>query len=107
MCHVRYLHPMDKNPARITKSDKKHARELDYRGVQFPVKTKDYDKIERQNGIRVNVFGYERKQVFPIYVSSERYERELDLLLIALSRPQLYGVASSKGDQHYCQQVYV
>ena len=36
--------------------------ELNYQGVEFPIATKHYDKIEEQNSINVNVFGYEDKQ---------------------------------------------
>ena len=46
-CHVRYLHPEDRNPGRIKKSDRGYAMELDYKGVHFPVKViRDYNKIE-------------------------------------------------------------
>ena len=40
-----------------------------YQGVDFPVRLKDYNKIEEQNNININVFGYENKQCHPIYVS--------------------------------------
>ena len=83
-CHVRYLNPKDKNPQRITKSDNKYIQEkiVNYDEIQFPVTTKQYNKIEKQNDIRINVFGYENKQFFPIYISSERYEKHMELLLI-------------------------
>ena len=75
------LHVRD-HVTRIKRSDRGHARELDYKGVQFPVKVKDYNRIETQNSIRVNVFGYENGKKFPIYVSKEKYKRELNLHLI-------------------------
>lgn len=50
--------------------------------MEFPVSTKDCGKVEVQNSIDVNVFGYEDKQFFPIYVSKQKNTDELNLLLI-------------------------
>ena len=81
-CHIRYLNPQDKNPQRIKKSDKEFIKKLDYSGIEFPVTTKQYNKIEKQNEININVFGYENKQPYPIYISKEKYEKHMELLLI-------------------------
>ena len=35
-----------------------------------------------QNNISINVFGYEKKLVFPIYISNEKFEDSMDLLLL-------------------------
>ena len=35
---VRYLHPTDHNPKRITKADKEFAKKLDFKVIKFPVK---------------------------------------------------------------------
>ena len=52
---------------------------------------KYYNKIEKKNGIRVNVFGYyENKQPFPIHISEEDFKMELNLLLL-----------DSDGKKHY------
>ena len=81
-CHIRYLNPQDKNPQRIKKSDKEYINQLDYSEIEFPVTTKKYNKIEKQNEININVFGYENKQPYPIYISKEKYEKHMELLLI-------------------------
>ena len=60
-CHIRHLNPQEKDPQRIKKEDKKRVNELNYEGIEFPVSQKHYNKIERQNDIRINVFGYEKK----------------------------------------------
>ena len=65
-CHIRYLIPKEVHPERIKKIDKKMIQELNYQGVDFPVSLKDYNKIEEQNNININVFGYENKQFYPI-----------------------------------------
>ena len=54
------------HPGKIKKNDKRLASNLNYEGIVFPVKEKDFEKIEVQNNICVNVFGYEDKLVFPI-----------------------------------------
>ena len=74
-CHIRYLNPQDKKPQRIKKSDKEYINKLDYSGIEFPVTTKQYNKIEKQNEININVFGYENKQPYPIFMSKEKYDR--------------------------------
>ena len=81
-CHIRHLNPQDNNPQRIKKSDKEFINKLDYSGIEFPVTTKQYNKIEKQNKININVFGYENKQPYPIYVSKEKHDRHMNLLLI-------------------------
>ena len=81
-CHIRYLNPQDAHPERIKKIDKEYINQLDYSGIEFPVTVKQYNKIEKQNEININVFGYENKQPYPIYISKEKYEKHLELLLI-------------------------
>ena len=81
-CHIRHLNPQDKDPQRIKKTDKQYVEKLDYSGVEFPVGVKHYNKIEKQNSININVFGYENKQPYPIYVSKEKYEDHMELLLV-------------------------
>ena len=68
-CHIRHLNPQAKYPQRIKKFDKEYINKLDYSGIEFPVTTKQYNKIEKQNEININVFGYENKQPYPIFVS--------------------------------------
>ena len=70
------------HPQRIKKNDKKTAEKLNYNGVEFPVKEKDFNKIEMKNSICINVFGYENEFVFPIYVSDQKSEDSVDLLLL-------------------------
>ena len=89
-CHIRMLNPMDKHPERVKKEDKEMIEKLDYSGIEFPISKKDYNKIEKKNGIRVNVFGYENKQPYPIHISKEDFKMELNLLLL-----------ESDGNKHY------
>ena len=42
---------------------------------------KDFSKIEVKNNICI-VFGYENGLVFPIYISDQKFEDSIDLLLL-------------------------
>ena len=41
----------------------------------------DFNKIESKNNIYINVFCYENKLTFPIYISDQKIENSMDLLL--------------------------
>ena len=81
-CHIRHLNLQDKDPQRIKKTDKQYIEKLDYSSIEFPVTVKQINKIEKQNNICINLFGYEEKQKFPIYISKEKYQDHMELLLI-------------------------
>ena len=48
------------------KIDRDIACNLNYDGNQFPIGEKEFQKVEVQNNICINVFCYEDKMVFPI-----------------------------------------
>ena len=81
-CHVRHINLLNKHPEKIKKNIKKIAEELNYDGIEFPVKEKDFNKIEIKNNICINVLGYENKLVFQIYISDQKFEDSMDLLLL-------------------------
>ena len=82
-CNVRHFNLVDKNPQRITKEDKEFINKLNDEGINFPISKKDYCKIELQNKICVNVFCYENKVVYPVYLSDQNFRDNMDLLLIS------------------------
>ena len=85
-CHIQYLNPQERNPQRIKKTVIEMVQELNYQGVEFPVAAKHYSKIEAQSNININVFGYEHEKFYPIYVSKQKIEKALNLLLISRTR---------------------
>ena len=95
-CHVRHLNPVKKDPQTITQKDRGIAKTLDYTGVTFPVTIRDMGKIENQNKININVFGYD-EYVFPIRNSKTEYGDTLNVLLIERETEKEYK-------QHY---VYI
>ena len=64
------------------KTYKKIAEKLDYNEIELPVEEKDFSKIKVKNNICINVFGYENGLVFRIYVSDQKFEDSMDLLLL-------------------------
>ena len=70
------------HPERITKVDKKMINVLDYEGIKFPVSQKHYCRIERQYNICINVFCYENNLAYPVYLSDQKFENCMALLLI-------------------------
>ena len=67
---------------RITQNDRKLANNLNYVGVEFPVREKDFSKIEKKSNICINVYYYENKLTFPIYVSDQKLDNLMNLLLV-------------------------
>ena len=112
-CHIRHLNQQEKYPQRIKKVDKPYIEKLDYSGVEFPVNVKHYNKIEKQNSININVFGYENKEPYPIYVSKEKYEDHMELLLVTKDENKhyvlikdfnkfMYNQTKHKERKHFC-----
>ena len=58
-CHIHHKNPQEKDPQRIKKTDKQYIEKLNHKDITFPVSQKYYNKIEKQNNIRINIFGYE------------------------------------------------
>ena len=111
-CHVRHLNPIEKNPQRVTQGDKAVAKKLDYTGVTFPVTIRDIPKIEKQNQININVFGYD-EYVFPIRNSKAEHGETLNVLLIEGETGQHYvyikdfnrlnyDITKSHHRKHFC-----
>ena len=89
-CHIRHSNPQIEHPERIKKGDKQMINELNYDGIAFPVMQKQYNKIETQNNICINVFGYENGQPFPIHISKETFKDQMNLLLITKDEKKHY-----------------
>ena len=81
-CHIGFINSTNSHSERINKQGKKIAETLDYRGINFPIKARDYEIIEERFNINVNVFGYENR-VFLLYVSKKSNEQVLNVLLIS------------------------
>ena len=87
--------------------------ELNYDGIDFPLSQKHCNKVEKQNSIRINVFGYENGQPFPIHISKETFEYQMNLLLITKDEKKhyvlikdfnafMYNQSKHKETKHFC-----
>ena len=74
-CHVRHINPVKIHPEWITRENKKLVNGLDYDRVGFPVREKDFSKIEKKNNTWINTLCYENQLVFLISVSNQKYEK--------------------------------
>ena len=92
-CHIRHLNTLKTHSERKAKADENMVNDLDYEGIKFPVSKSDYSKIEQKNHICINAFYYENNLVHPVYVSDQKFEDHMDVLLI-----------SNKNNSHY---VYI
>ena len=92
-CHVRHLNPVSDHSTRITRADRILVDALNYSDIDFPVSEKDYPRIEDKNDININVFSYDGRNIYPIYLSDKKFNDSMDLLLIF-----------SEGRSHY---VYI
>ena len=81
-CHVRHINLAEEHPGRIRKADRRIASNLNYERIEFPVQEKDFNKIEVQNNICINVFGYENELVYPVFISKQKFKDSLNLLLL-------------------------
>ena len=113
LCHIRHLNPQGKDPRRIKKEDKKMINEMNYEGIEFPLSQKHYNKVEKQNSIRINVFSYENGQPFPINIPKETFEDQMNLLLITKDAKKhyvlikdfnafMYDQSKHKERKHFC-----
>ena len=68
---------------RIRKEDRDVFKKLNYQGIEFPGSKKDYSKIEVLNEININVLCYENKVVYSVYLSNQRFNDCMNLLLMS------------------------
>ena len=113
-CHIRHLNPQTEHPERIKKEDKRSIEGLNYEGIEFPISQKHYNKVEKQNDIRINVFGYENGQPFFIHIFKETFEDQMNLLLITKDEKKhyilikdfnvfMYNQSKHKKRKHFCR----
>ena len=102
-CLLYHFHKdeMTNNPQRVSKYKRyegsakpcpKGSGPLNFNGINFPVAIKDIPKIEKMNNISVNVFGYESKRTFPLYLTNSPPvgSETINLLLISDDNNQHY-----------------
>ena len=100
-CLVRYLHPADHNPRRITKASKVFSKKLDFTDINLPGKIRAIHKIEKNNFIGISVF-YENEGKYPIYVSKKCFEESHDDLILTGEERKRHYIIIKKNCCRYC-----
>ncbi|KAJ8933581.1 hypothetical protein NQ318_015968 [Aromia moschata] len=78
---VSALHPASKHPERI--SSYPDIRDvLKFEGIEFPIKLKDILKFERLNSISVNVYTINKKEILPVCLTKNNFEKIVNLLMV-------------------------
>ena len=65
------------------RKDREISKNLNYSCVDFPITKKDYSEIESLNCICINVFCYENKVIYSVYLYDKSFKDSMDLLLIS------------------------
>ena len=86
------FHPLQyrNNPDRVLKYQE-YENELNMSGIQYPVDMKDIDKLEHQNNISVNIYGYEDKKFFLFRITTmTAASHHVNLLYITVDKRSCY-----------------
>ena len=75
----------------MAQKDKEMINDLDYKGIEFPVSNNNFSKTEVKNKIFINVFCYKNKLTYTIYISDQKFENSMDLLLISNETKSYYA----------------
>ena len=88
-------HSVKKNAQRVNKYFG-FAKELNFTGIEFPTPLNQIPKVEHQNNLAINVFGYtESAGVHPLYLTKDHTRDPINLMLIT-------KVEDGKILSHYC-----
>lgn len=82
-CIAAKLYPVKRNKERVSNYLKCVKKYFNLQNISFPVKLSDIYKFEIKNNLKIHVFGYENKDVFPLYVSKNTKKSkhpDIDLL---------------------------
>ena len=90
--HYSEIQEHHSRPSKYTK----WLNELNFSGIDFPVKLKEIDKFEYQNPYRINVLGYENKEIYHLRISNKN-TNDLTINLLLLRN----GENSSEKNYHY------
>ena len=88
--HIRYLNPLKIHSEKKPIAGKNMLNNLDYKGIEFPVSRKDFDKIEKKNGICIVVFCYNNNLLYPVNISDKKSKNCMNLLLITDDKKSHY-----------------
>ena len=80
---LRYLHPKENHEERLNDL-RKYENDLNFKGIDFPVKLKDITKFENQNPDLpgINVFSInDNNKIYPLRLNQKDTQKTIDLFL--------------------------
>ena len=75
------LYPENKNRERQN-NYKPNLHKLNLDNIEFPMPLTDVPKFEKQNNIGINVFGFEKNKILPLYLSKIKTQKIIPLQLL-------------------------
>ena len=91
---LRYLHPPEKHSSRINDL-RKYENDLNFKGIDFPIKDKDIQKFENQNPDLpgINVFSVnENNKIYPLRLNQKDCQKTIDLFLFSKDEKQHFSL---------------
>ena len=82
------------------KKIKKIASTSDYPGIDFPMKTDDYELVEKRLQMNVNAFCFENS-IYPIYISKNSNTQVSNVLLLINEEKSHYVFIKDLGELMY------
>ena len=94
---LRHLHPKEKHAARINDL-REHENDLNFKGIDFPVKLQDITKFENQNPDLpgINVFSLnDNNKIYPLRLNEKDFQNTIDLFLFSKDGKNHYSLIKS------------
>ena len=91
---LRYLHPKEIHGERLTDL-KKYENDLNFKGINFPIKVKDITKFEKQNPNLpgINVFSVnDNNKIYPLRINQKDCQKSINLFLYSNEEKQHYSL---------------
>ena len=113
---TRALFPLVRNPQWITKTLRRQTRCVEFKGIDFPTPLSQIETFEKNNGVLVNVFGWneEERRAYPIRIPIGKHVGRVLLMLIGdeskghyvvircMSRLLCGQTGKKRGKRFYC-----
>ena len=93
-CVLRYLHPKQWHEERVSDL-REYENDLNFKGIEFPVKVKDIQKFENQNPDLpgINVFSInDDNKIYPLRLNQKDAKKSIDLFLFSKDENQHYSL---------------
>ena len=109
------VYKQDIHPERKNKEMVENSKNFNWSGIEFPTSLKQIDRFEKQNPYyTINVYGYDKDDVYPLRISKKQKGYLINLLLISedennhycwiknMSRLLAAKVSKHKSKMHFC-----